>query len=127
MKKRKQVLQYLCDLQKEMYLGHFQLMLSRAHADDDCHAQIFPTPGRFVATIKLGHDFYEMTPEDQRETLVHELLHLYLSVPDGIWGMNEALNETTYLVLREAMHMQIEYATDHIARVLSKFMSLPPS
>lgn len=119
-----------------MNLGFWSLKLSHVGPLDrpgegdvvDYTAQIEPVDGRYLATMRFGEAFWRMTPEDQRETVVHELAHLYhvgVDTPLRVGAWRQQLGQGLYDHVVGEMKRGLEYATDHVAGVLAEYMPLP--
>jgi hypothetical protein len=60
----------------QLGLGEWRIVVSREPASDDCYAETQLHDQSQNATIALAHKFWSTSPDEQRVTLVHELLHL---------------------------------------------------
>ncbi len=93
---------------------------------DDVHACIRCIYGRKVAVITISTEFVTDSPENQRDTLCHELLHCHL---DGVDTVINAINgqmhrdvwDVTYAAFRSAM----EFGVDGIALAIAHHLPLP--
>jgi hypothetical protein len=96
--------------------------------DDPPLASIDPTYGRRVASLRVVEDFFDLTPAVQRETLLHELLHLYMHPASEVirCGVGKWIGQAAYEVLLEAFKQQIEYGVDGIAVAIAERFPLPP-
>jgi len=100
----------------------------------DCEhaAEITVTYGRAHASISLARHFLTYEPAVQRETLVHELIHIHLDPiearfrrrgGDGsIWAH---LGDLAAGVIIDEVHHDIERATDAIAHAVALGCPLP--
>lgn len=96
---------------------------------EDCNAiaSIHPTDGRRRAVLRLARDFREMSPEEQRSALVHELLHLHHRDATDIIRLTlpKVLGGAAFDVLWEDFRQQIELITDNIAVAIAEGLPLP--
>jgi hypothetical protein len=91
------------------------------------NARIDVTYGRRVATICWGETFWAESRKDQRNTVVHELLHVHLDAIQAVArDMEEQLGTFAFSVFNDNHHRQTENATDAIAAAISGHFPLPP-
>lgn len=92
----------------------------------ETHAHTECVYGRKLAEIKVCRDFREQDPEEQRHTIIHELLHLHTDAADSIVNneIREALGKQTGYVAYEAHHRAIEIAVDDIATAIAQYFPL---
>lgn len=83
-------------------------------------AEIEPVYGRRYAVMWLSDFFLNSSRQEQRDTIVHELVHCHCAMAQQI-----ALDELKPSIQRQYMIGQ-EYAVDGLASVISRFMPLPP-
>lgn len=108
---------------------YFELKHVPLAESDDCGATIVCLPGRKVAYVRLRHDFPTWKREDQRATLLHELLHVHLD------PISKATNEDSIVAAllgkpaaaqhSAEVHWCIEHAVDAIAYEMAKHFRLP--
>lgn len=83
-------------------------------------ASMHPVYGRRVVPISVNRNWWSYSPEVQRNTLVHELLHVVhnsqteviRTAPTSVWQWSTFERETELMV-------------DHLAGVLDKYMPWP--
>jgi Zn-dependent peptidase ImmA (M78 family) len=74
----------------------------------------------------VSHDFWTQTPEKQRLILTHELLHLVLARYARVSEtMEESLGKLAWAVLEPQLEDAEERATEHLARIIAPYLSLP--
>jgi hypothetical protein len=110
---------YLSDLAARLRLSDWTIHLSEEPAESDCWAQIEPVRGRKRATVRVCWEFFDQSPEIQRHTLCHELIHCHHAVVDD---MTEPLLDEAG---RVTYRMAREYAVDAMADVIAPHMPLP--
>ena len=110
---------YVRQIAELMGLSHWTVRVIDRPSGDD-HADVDRINGRYLAIIQFGSAFLRDTPEGQRDTVVHELLHCHLAMQDYVaW---ENLPDPLKPVFRKAN----EYAVDLMARAWSALLPLPP-
>lgn len=102
---------------------------------EDCCAAVAPVYGQKRATLHFGPNFLnaEGAPGPaavatwQRQTIVHELIHLHLyPLTEGVSRTNAALlSEEAATVAGLALGQSCEYATDGLADAVAGFFPLP--
>lgn len=90
-------------------------------------AAIRPTRGRKWACLWVPAKWWDESPEDRRQTIAHELLHLHFAGMERILETVQTnLGDATWGVLRAAHLDALEMAVDGIADAIAPFMPLPP-
>lgn len=123
-----QLLSYLQGLASAMLLGDWLLELSFDPYLTDASAKVDSPLFQRRATVTLGAPFLDEGPEDRRDTLVHELLHLVVM---PAWQYTDELLEQemsskTARVAWLAFTGHMESSIDHLARLMAPGMPLPP-
>ena len=123
----------------ERYIARLQGMLKLAdwevrfkhdeNPDDPNHAAcVGVTTHRKLATVWFAQDWESRSPEDQRSTIIHELLHLHFDEPWGMVGdMTRQLGKQAEDVVDTLMRHQFEVAIDQIASAIAPHFPLPPA
>ena len=88
-------------------------------SDEDAMALIRPTYGRRHASIWLSDDFLDDSPEAQRHTLVHELIHCHFA------GAQHYLDDCLDGDARAAYRLMLESGVDAVADALAPLLPLP--
>lgn len=120
---------YVWEIRDMLRLRHWDVFLAAEQAEDDANASVHPTPGKFVAGIRLAEHWFDRTPEDQRNDIVHELLHLVHR--DQAEVIRCGLQDSGYLpakafaLLWRLFELHTEAMVDHLAGVLAPVMPLP--
>ncbi len=121
---------YLRDLANRLRLTDWVVELHRNTAEAGAWASVNVMETQDTATVRLAWpEFFGASPEDQREHLVHELIHCVLHRQYDVveqlaemWSENEACQ-----FARTAFRREEEIAAEHLARVIAPFLPLPPS
>lgn len=121
--------EYLRDLANRLLLADWEVELGRSKADDDAWAQVRVSDVENHARIKVNWpEFFHRTPEEQREWLTHECLHLHLDRPDRIVAqLAEQWSENSATQFAKTAHSkEIEICVQRLARLLAPHLPLPP-
>lgn len=120
---------YIRLLRDQMILNHWEVILSTETCVEGANATVHDVRGRQVAAIRVHKDWFTYTPEDQREILVHELLHLtHIGVSDVL---TEGIGGSMYLPykawagFRGLFYLEVEKMVDHLSCILAPNMPLP--
>ncbi len=119
---------YLRHLAQLLLVGDWEIALMRLSSDDGARAQISLHREKDEASVFLHRDFFGFTREQQRRTLVHELLHIQTA---------RICRAMTQLAEQFADHSTIQYACirlgeeeeiliDRLARSVAPLLPLPP-
>lgn len=105
-----------------MGLSHWSIFRSPERPDgENTIASVQPVYGRYYAVLRLSDGFLDReSPSDQRNTIVHECLHIHLAQLQRI--AEENIPESVFPQFRLAL----EYAVDGMAKAWSEHMPLPP-
>jgi hypothetical protein len=127
--KEKRVLEtYVRDLANKLGLRDWIIELEwDITSDDDADADIIPLYGRRCASIRFARSFRRQTPENQRYTVVHELLHCHMAPIDELVrrsaeGLLGSAGSTAVLV---AYDQSSETAVDGIAASVAELLPVP--
>lgn len=107
--------------------GETDVRIGEHHSDEGTYAQVNPHEQAAEAEIRFSPDFYNDSPHGQRNTVVHEVLHLhFVGVDDVVHAWVDKLAPVDYAMLKRMMVRQEERIVDFMARIISPFMPLPP-
>jgi hypothetical protein len=67
---------YVLDAAQQLGLTDWNITVSDEPASDDAYADTEAHQQSTNATIRFGHRFWKLNPDEKRVTIVHELLHL---------------------------------------------------
>lgn len=86
---------------------------------DSSEASTWTAYGQRRAEIYLSDRFLGASPEDQRDTVVHELLHLHFAAMDGlVTDWLEAVHQKSY-------SRMFEYVIEAVAVAIASLFPLP--
>lgn len=120
---------YANALSDHVGLRDWQIRISRDTCEEPFAAIVEPWYGRKVASIKLNEDWDTDSPEEQRGTMVHELLHCHINPIRDVFDtyIEHHQDDIDLPVFRALMHKNLELAIDGIATILAPFLPLPPA
>ena len=118
---------YIRHLADHLGLKDIQIELSRDTAPSDCFAMIHAYDDTNRAWIKVYHpEWFALKPWEQRQYLVHELLHLHLNPfyqDIGLYLDGKEVKEDAFL--RKLAHRQVEKTVDTLSTTFSPCFLLP--
>jgi hypothetical protein len=123
---RKALIAYIRETADAVGLRDWEIRLSSERAADGKAASVQAAFGRKFARILIGKDFSDESPEDQRDTIVHELIHLHLEpAADMVYGdLEKILGRPADAVFTNGFDRQLEYAIDALASALAPHLPL---
>lgn len=86
-----------------------------------------PLPGRKYGIITLGSTALDSEPEDLRETVVHELVHLHFAaLVDQVRNdLDDFVPPAAFELFNASFTRNLEYGVDALAEVIASHLSLP--
>lgn len=128
MKKRdhKALTAYIRETADAVGLRDWEVRLSDERAAEGKAASVQAVFGRKFARVLIGKDFRGESPEDQRDTIVHELIHLHLEpAADMVYrDLEKVLGRPADAVFTNGFERQLEYGIDGLAAALAPHMPL---
>jgi hypothetical protein len=119
---------YARTLADKMELRDWTISTAHRPSVEDANAEVECVYGKKTAIISLSLGFDGRSPEENRTTMVHELIHCHLAALDQ--HMRDArgnANKAWVQQLESTVNVHQEYAVQALADVISPFMPLPPS
>jgi hypothetical protein len=114
------------EAQVQLGVESWDITIIEAASDVDAWADIDPQPQQPTADLRVSHDFWVQTPEKQRLILTHELLHLVLARYARVTEtLEESLGKLAWAALEPQLEDAEERATEHLARIVAPYLSLP--
>jgi hypothetical protein len=109
-----------------MLLGNWDIDLRREPPPkEDSQAAVSFRGCSHVARVFLSDDFDDLTRTKQRETIVHELVHLHLHPLLGHLDVQFG-GRTDWPALHDAHVSHEEFVVDDLARIIAPTLPLPP-
>jgi len=117
---------YVRDCADRLGLRDWTLVIRHDPPDEeDALADTLATEGRRRAVIRFCENFRELDVEEQRNTVVHELLHCHLYLIENAQSDGEvALGRDTAQILHNSVRRSIELACDSIATAIDEHFPL---
>jgi len=112
---------YLNQLKELMGLDGWDVFLSLTAADDTTNASVHPVYGRRVVPVAVNREWWTYTPSNQRNTLVHELLHVVHNNQTEVIRTVPSFGKWQWRIFER----ETELMVDHLAGVLDKYMPWP--
>ena len=107
-------------------LGNWKVTILTDVAPEDRYADIEPNDQAQTASLRVGNLFWTQKADDQRLTIVHELLHLHLCRLDQtVDRLEPVLGSAAWAPWAAVYEDVYERATDAIAEVLAPQVGLP--
>lgn len=104
----------------------WRVQISSEYPDgEDAMASIECIYGRRLANLRLCKDFPTLKPEQQRHTLVHEILHIVTDACDNVIqnaDLPAVLGRPAYTILNATWRTQVEYLTDTLAYAIDELL-----
>ena len=121
---RSSVSAYVSMLASMMALKDYDIRIEFSDSSDSsAFARVMPWPDQKRATLLLDTMFLSASPDDQRQTLVHELVHCHLfNVSAAPGPVSSHLDPVLADVLSSLVFTEVERATDALADALAPFM-----
>lgn len=124
---RKALGSYMREVADRMELRDWHLDLSHdPPAQDDAYASCEPIYGQHRTVLRFAHGFRDRDPEDQRHTVVHELVHLHLAALTSQveHDASELLGSTADSVFWNGARRNLEYAVDGLAHAIARHIPI---
>lgn len=132
--KQQLLIEYVWKLQGQMQLQEWRVYIQNEPPEPEgdqsvrARIQIFRN-GSAEAWLQVADSFWRLSPDSQRETVIHELLHV---MHHDLRLAAEATSWTDYVpheaafMAREMIDRAEERVVDRLTRVISEDFALPP-
>lgn len=123
---RKIITAYVSDIAARLGLRDWDIRIDFDTSAGECCAAIKPWSNQRRATLLLGDEFATFSLADQRDTIVHELVHCHLyALHEVVETAHKAVLEPQAAKYADAVvNCAIESATDALAGALAASMPL---
>jgi hypothetical protein len=112
-----------------LLLRDWEIELSRQYAREGSWADSRTAANENHARIRLQHpEFWAMTPEVQRETIVHEVMHLHTArMFYVVTRVKDMLKDDAMIEFAtKTFEAELEIANHRLARIIAPMMPFPP-
>lgn len=122
---------YVQIVKRKMNLVEWKIDLGEKPCPNDSLGECEIIYGQHAATINLNKDYKKEKPETLRNTVVHELLHCYMSpITESAAQVMEPFEEDVHgrkiiQATINAMEYQTERVIDRLSDIISPMMPLP--
>jgi len=107
-------------------LDHWNIAIQCAPCSDDAKAECWRAVHQYQAKLRFSDEWFDADPEEQRQTLIHELLHCHLRPVWEVWQMVEApLGTTAWGMFSRMSEIAEETTVDGLARAIAPLFPLP--
>jgi len=124
---RRELERYVRWVADEMELRDWTIEVSsEPPGRDDAIATMQPVDGRKLAVMRLCPGFRDREAEDQRHTIVHEILHCHFAAADHAVenDLEGLLGKPADGIFYEAFRRSLEYGIDATAAAVAKHLPL---
>jgi hypothetical protein len=125
-RQRRSLAKYVCTIGAELGLRDWELSFPcDAPADTDALASVECIYGRRRAAIRFSEDWLAQTPEDQRNAVVHELIHIHFAQErQAVEDALNALGRDAQALATDAFRVGHEYGVDGLASAIADHFPL---
>lgn len=117
---------YISEVQQIMNLGQWKIELSDVPSEEDALAEIEVSENLWQAKIRVAHGFFKEKQDEQRDTIVHELIHVHTAgIERARDRMEKTLGDLAWPIFQASMENEVERAVDALAKVVSQSVPLP--
>lgn len=119
-------LAYFRHLADNLGLRDWRILLWRDPVPDVV-ACVGVTDGAKECVVNFGHSWWNTTPDRQRQTAIHELLHAHhQEISERVSEASEKFGDNSLMqYLPSLVRHEIEHVVDAIAEVIAPFFPLP--
>ena len=118
---------YVSDLKARLGLGAWTIALSHEPCADRYMASVAQAGPRRCATIFINRRWETYSPDEKRQTLLHELCHIFFfDLQWAVAHVHEVLDSDVHTLLTSIHTHALEYAVDALADAFAPLMPLPP-
>lgn len=123
---KKALERYLLEAQQIMNLGQWKIELSDTPCDEDSLADIEVSDNLWQAKMRVARSFFKEKPEEQRDTVVHELIHVHTAgIERARDRMEKTLGELAWPIFQASMENEIERTVDALAKIVAPTLPVP--
>lgn len=105
----------------DLGLRDWWVRIEKVSSEEDALASCRVIRGRRLVYIRVCEGFREEKPDEQRSTIIHELLHCHMAAMEWVVSATEsALGSSAYAICHEGFTDALEHAVDGIAESIAE-------
>jgi hypothetical protein len=117
---------WIRECRAKLWLNHHELKVCHEPPDDSANATVFRPHNSALFKLWLSDDFLLDSPENQRQTIAHEMLHVWFGAMwDVIRAAESQMAPGTYRAWTEALESAEERTVDTLSWAIAPLLSLP--
>lgn len=121
-----QVRRYALRIARQCGLYQWDFQVVRGEDKADYLAEVRVYPHRRAALLLLGPNFFNLSDEEMRDTVFHEVLHVvWRDLDVHLEVLSHLLDERMYKALVQYFQHSVEEAIEQLTVYLGKYMPLP--
>lgn len=126
---REAISAYIREVADQLGMKDWRVELSDDRPDEaSSSAQVVIAYGMKRAKIRIGENWDTDSPDERRNTIVHELVHCHIdAIEKAFMSVRQTMGRDAYEVARDSVRDAVEWATDAIATAIDPFFPLPPT
>jgi hypothetical protein len=112
---------YISRLMTAMGLPSYRIKIMDEPADEEAIAEIRCVEGRYVAEVYLCKDWMKRDPDEQRDTITHEVLHIWhRQLSDWLYSeLQDLMHDHEFSRIERQFKSHAELMVDNIAMILA--------
>lgn len=119
---------YMLLVRNHLGLHAWHLYIANKPCAKKYQASIAPTYGRKYATIYFSRNWPDVDVVEQKQTIVHELLHLlFIDVQSAVDRVSKLVDRKTFSVIWDNHTEALEYAIDALSELIAAQLPDPPA
>lgn len=119
-RQRRSLAKYIAGVAVEIGLRDWTLRFEAAPCEDPALATVQTVYGRKIANVRVAADFSDYSPEEQRNAIVHELIHVHFAQQNqAVADALDVLGHEAQTVAAAAYRVGHEYGVDGLAYAIA--------
>lgn len=112
---------FVAEIIGKMGLSRWKVLVMDEPAPEDSLATITLNPQRYIAELKIGYGWPELSLEEKREVLLHETLHLWhYRLNHIVEDLEDSLSDKVMKLVWKRYTREVEYMVDQISIFLTE-------
>ncbi|EFD50340.1 hypothetical protein HMPREF0569_1593 [Micrococcus luteus SK58] len=110
---------FMAEVASVLGLPQWSIRVMEKPCEKDAQATVGVIHGRYVAEVRLSRGWTHVHPDEQRNTLVHEVLHLFHHrIDDVVLAAESAVPKKALRRLHDGLNVELEYMVDLLTTVV---------